>query len=290
MAPTKDGEVYVGVDVGIKNDSTGIVALRPESDPVTGEKRWRMVFHRIMKPTPGTAVKHSDIAAALRWLHQSFNVRKIGVDPSQALELITYLRGEGLPIEEVPQTTSTVDEMGVTLYTAIQSRSLRVYPDADLRQQALNVVAVEKPDGMMRMDKAKSGRKIDAVVALAIALRAATVVPPSWAPFAWSVHHTTDGAMERLMGTRGQEVAVRNPSSGRMERYSTPHWADAPEGASGPAHCRCGLPISDPERVYYGCHWNADSGTERKRRLEARDFEEAVKRGWTLESAGWSPR
>jgi phage terminase large subunit-like protein len=176
LAPTKaGGPIYVGVDIGIKNDSTGIVAVQMATDAET--RTWRVIQHRIFKPKPGVPVDHKDIAAFLRWLCESFPVRRIGVDPSQALEMVSYLRREGLPIVEVPQTASTVDEMGVTLITAIQSRALVVYPDEHLRQQALNVVAIEKPDGMMRMDKVKSGRKIDAIVALAIALRMSAPVP-----------------------------------------------------------------------------------------------------------------
>jgi len=169
-APTQHGVAYVGVDIGIKNDSTGIGAVLHEKD-AAGLARWRLLAHKIMKPKPGTPVDHRDIAEYLRWLCRSFRVRRIGVDPSQALEMCAYLKREGLPIEEVPQTSAAVDEMGVTLITAIQSRALTVYPDAELRQQALNTVAVEKPDGMLRMDKVKSNRKIDAIVALAIALR-----------------------------------------------------------------------------------------------------------------------
>jgi phage terminase large subunit-like protein len=167
LTPGK-GPVYVGVDIGIKNDTTGITALREERD---GDRRlYRLVYHRIMRPTPGTPVDHRDIADCLRWVHRRLRPRRIGIDPSQALQMAADLKREGLPIIEVPQTAATVDEMGQTLITVIQSRALVVYPDAALRQQALNTVAVEKPDGMMRMDKAKSGRKIDAIVAMALAL------------------------------------------------------------------------------------------------------------------------
>jgi phage terminase large subunit-like protein len=172
-APSKTIKVWVGVDIGIKNDTTGIVAVTRLPMP-DGTVRYGLVVHKLFKPRPGTPVDHADIATYLRWLHAGFAVQKIAVDPSQALEMISYLKREGLRIEEVPQTSGTVDEMGQTLITCIQSRQLVLYPDAELRQQALNTVAVEKPSGMMRMDKAKSNRKIDAIVALALALRSVT--------------------------------------------------------------------------------------------------------------------
>ena len=43
-----------------------------------------------------------------------------------------------------------------------------MYPAADLRQQALNTVAVENPRGF-RIAKDKASKKIDAIVALAMA-------------------------------------------------------------------------------------------------------------------------
>jgi phage terminase large subunit-like protein len=200
-APNKNIRVWVGVDIGIKNDTTGIVAVT-KMQAADGTIKYVLIAHKIFKPTPGKPVDHADIAAYLRWLHRSFNVQKNSVDPSQALEMIGYLQKEGLRIEEVPQTSSTVDEMGQTLITAIQARTVVVYPDGDLRQQALNTVAVEKPNGM-RMDKAKSNRKIDAIVALALALRSIAVVGESFHIPAWRVT-TTTAEKARAAGFHGK--------------------------------------------------------------------------------------
>ena len=203
LPPNKATKVYVGVDVGIKSDTTGICAVtkRPAAD---GTMRYVLVAHKIWKPKPGTPVDHANIAAYLRWLHAGFSVQKIAVDPSQALEMIAYLKREGLRIEEVPQTSGTVDEMGQVLITAIQAKTLVVYPDADLRQQALNTVAVEKPNGM-RIDKAKSNRKIDAIVALALALRSIAVKGESFHIPAWShTRSTADATREFYTGKAAQ--------------------------------------------------------------------------------------
>jgi phage terminase large subunit-like protein len=204
-SPSKAIKVWVGVDVGIKSDTTGIVAVtkRPAAD---GTMRYVLVAHKIWKPKPGSPVDHANIAAYLRWLHTGFAVQKISVDPSQALEMIGYLKREGLRIEEVPQTSGTVDEMGQVLITAIQAKTLVVYPDADLRQQALNTVAIEKPNGM-RMDKAKSNRKIDAIVALALALRSIAVKGESFSIPAW--HHTTTTS-ETAQAFEGGRAVKRN--------------------------------------------------------------------------------
>jgi phage terminase large subunit-like protein len=192
LAPTKSGApLWVGVDIGIKNDTTGIVAVQPLLRAPEGTPPIRLALHKIWKPKPGTPVDHADIEAYLRYLHANYKLRKIAVDPHQALDLIVRLKKAGLPIEECPQTSGTVDAMGQTLITAIQARDLVVYPDADLRQQALNTVAVEKPSGMMRMDKAKSNRKIDAIVALALALHSRAAKPEESFHLTWNHTVTT---------------------------------------------------------------------------------------------------
>lgn len=62
--------------------------------------------------------------------------------------------------------------MGQTLFDLLNGRNLRLYPAADLRQQALQTVSLETPRGW-RIAKEKAGHKIDAIVALAIACVAA---------------------------------------------------------------------------------------------------------------------
>ncbi len=220
-APNKNIKVWVGVDVGIKNDTTGIVAVTKRTAP-DGTARFVLVSHKIFKPKPGTPVDHANIAAVLRWLHASFAVQKIAVDPSQALEMISYLKREGLRVEEVPQTSGTVDEMGQTLITCIQAKTLVVYPDADLRQQALNTVAVEKPNGM-RMDKAKSNRKIDAIVALAMALRGLAIKPESFhLPLSTQTKDWTKPAAGRVVDAAG----TRYLGDGRFRTASGEDWRD----------------------------------------------------------------
>jgi hypothetical protein len=62
--------------------------------------------------------------------------------------------------------------MGQVLYDLLKSRSLVLYPDDELRQQALHTIAVETPRGF-RLAKEKASHKIDAIIALAMAAVAA---------------------------------------------------------------------------------------------------------------------
>jgi phage terminase large subunit-like protein len=216
LAPNKAIKIWVGVDIGIKSDTTGVVAVTRER-AADGTHREILVYHKIWTPKPGTPVDHRDIAAVLRYLHRSFSVQKIYVDPSQALEMIAYLKREGVRIEEVPQTSGVVDAMGQTLITAIQARTLVVYADSDLRQQALNSVAIEMPSGMMRMSKVRSNRKIDAIVALALALRGLAVKVEDFHIPAWS--HTRDYT-KSAAGQVVDSAGTRHLGGGRFRTAS----------------------------------------------------------------------
>jgi phage terminase large subunit-like protein len=108
----------------------------------------------------------------LRELHHRNNVKEILCDPYQLHRSITTLKNAGLRIREFPQTTGNTTLMGQTLFDLLNGRNLRIYPAVDLRQQALNTVAVENPRGW-RIAKEKTSKKIDSIVALSMACVAA---------------------------------------------------------------------------------------------------------------------
>jgi hypothetical protein len=71
--------------------------------------------------------------------------------------------------------------MGETLYGLLRGRRLVLYPDAELRQQAMHVIGVEGARGV-RIAKASGSRKIDAITALSLACLATVDVPLAPAP------------------------------------------------------------------------------------------------------------
>jgi phage terminase large subunit-like protein len=81
---------------------------------------------------------------------------------------ITTLQAAGVPIREFPQTQANCTLMGQALYDLLSGQNLVLYPDGELRQQALSTVSIETPRGW-RIAKEKASRKIDAIVALAMA-------------------------------------------------------------------------------------------------------------------------
>ena len=170
LLPTNEHELFVGVDAGIKHDNAAVVAVWRDGDKVV------VASHRIWRPTPREPLNlEATIEEYLRELHDQYNVAGILCDPYQLHRSITTLQEAGLPIREFPQSTPNTVRMGQTLFDLLNGKNLRIYPARDLRQQALNTVAIEGPRGF-RIAKEKTSKKIDAIVALAMACISAVEV------------------------------------------------------------------------------------------------------------------
>jgi phage terminase large subunit-like protein len=103
---------------------------------------------------------------------QANRISEIVADPWQMHRSIMTLQAAGLPIREFPQTVGNTTRMGQVLFDLLNGRKLQLYAAADLRQQALSTVGVETARGT-RISKDKQSKKIDAIVALAMACVAA---------------------------------------------------------------------------------------------------------------------
>jgi phage terminase large subunit-like protein len=167
LAPTRTPCVFVGVDGAIKHDAAAVVAVSWQGESL------RLATHRIWRPSPTQPLDlEATIEAYLRYLHRHYRVAAIWCDPYQLHRSITTLQGAGLPIQEFAQTSAHTTQMGQTLFDLLNGRNLRLYAADELRQQALNTVGIEMPRGW-RLAKEKAAKKIDAIVALAIACVAA---------------------------------------------------------------------------------------------------------------------
>jgi phage terminase large subunit-like protein len=157
--------LYVGIDAGIKHDNAARVAVKWDED---GEKLI-LVSHRIWKPTPTQPLNLEEtIEEDLRALNDYGDVQEILSDPYQMHRSISTLQAAGLPIREFPQSQGNCTLMGQTLFDLLTGQNLVLYASDELRQQALSTVAIENPRGW-RIAKEKASKKIDAIVALAMA-------------------------------------------------------------------------------------------------------------------------
>jgi phage terminase large subunit-like protein len=170
LLPSEDTPLFVGVDGGIRDDCSAIVAV------YRAEDRLALALHRIWTPRGVPLDLEETIGSYLRHLHAAYRIQQILCDPDQLHRSITLLRAAGLPIEEFPQTQANTVRMGQGLYELLRGVNLRLYPSDELRAQPLNVVAVESSRGY-RLAKEKATKKIDAMVALSMACVAALNAP-----------------------------------------------------------------------------------------------------------------
>jgi phage terminase large subunit-like protein len=161
--------VYVGVDASHKHDSTAIVATHYDKKT----KQVRLVWHRIFHPNPEQPLDFEQtIERTLRELCKRFLVRQILYDPWQMQASAQRLIKDRLRLEELPQSPNNLTAISQNLYDLIQSQSLVLYPDPEMRIAAARTIAIEMPRGW-RIGKDKQTHKIDVIVALAMSAWAA---------------------------------------------------------------------------------------------------------------------
>jgi phage terminase large subunit-like protein len=159
--------IWVGVDASTKRDSTALVAVSYEHQYV------RLVAHRVFNPRPEDPINFEvTIEKTLREWHERFRLRAVWADPFQMTSVVQRLAGEGIPIEEYPQTVPNLTAATSNLFDLISAHQLILYPDADMRLAVSRAIIVESARGW-RLDKLKQQHKIDVVVALSLAALAA---------------------------------------------------------------------------------------------------------------------
>ena len=173
LSPSLQGSsVYVGVDLGVKRDSSAVVAVgwsRTTKQLVTA-------FHRIWRPTKNSPVMLDEVKLYIREIHRLHRVNGVFADPSQCFLLIQQLQQIGIKVQEFPQTVSNTTKMGETLFSLVRDKNLIAYKSPELREHVLNAVGIETASGV-RMVKGKTSKKIDAAIALSMACVAAVQVP-----------------------------------------------------------------------------------------------------------------
>jgi len=168
IARQKTLVVYVGIDAATKHDYCAMVMIARGQDGT-----FVLIQYRLWKPQPGAPIDlELTVEQTIFEWAQDFTIGAILCDPLQLASIGSRARRAGLPFTDFPQTVSGTTRMGQILYDALQNRTLRVFPDEELRTQALNVQAIESPRGF-RLAKITSGRKIDLVAALTMAMIAA---------------------------------------------------------------------------------------------------------------------
>jgi phage terminase large subunit-like protein len=193
--------ITAGIDLGGRDDlaSFAIVARFPVDEDDEGNTIWRYEAftksfivddtHRDTSKQPwagwladGQLTSKRYVVAALRdefvRLANEIGVRAVAYDPYNAAQLGDELSQEGLEVLKMPQNHFHFHEPIEELTSAIRER--RFVPDQRdhiLRWCALNMMTTSNAQGKMMPDKRNSSEKIDAAVAMLMALRLAMLAP-----------------------------------------------------------------------------------------------------------------
>jgi phage terminase large subunit-like protein len=175
-----DGPVYLGVDVGLKRDSTAVVAVQYDAD---------QVLHAVARfwiPTDQQSVDVTDVMQHIRTLAAEHDVQAVSYDPRFFDVPAKMLLDEGIPMNDIPQSVERMTTICGDLLALIRTGSLRHDGNEVLTNHVLNAVPRFNEHGFT-LQKSKSHGRIDGCIALALAAdRAVRQETVAETHFAWA--------------------------------------------------------------------------------------------------------
>jgi phage terminase large subunit-like protein len=173
MVPS--AKTWVGVDIGLKHDSTAVVWIqqRPNGKYHVKAKVWL--------PVPDGRLDVSDAMRFIRELDAMYDVAGIAYDPRYFDLPAQQLVDEGLAMLEVPQSLERMTPAAGLAYEMVKRHEISHDGDPVLETQVLNAVARYNERGFT-LAKSRSKDRIDAAVAMVLALFEAARPEESWAP------------------------------------------------------------------------------------------------------------
>ena len=169
-AHLEDGyDTFVGVDMALKHDSIGIVACQKHGDTFRLEAQ---IWHPSV-----TGVDVAEVESHIRNLHQRFRLIEVAYDPAFFQRSAEILHDDGIPMIEFPQSANRMVPACGTSYELIVGRKVAHNGSPTFTDQVLSA-AQRMTDNGWRLSKGKSKRKIDACIAMVMALDRASRKPP----------------------------------------------------------------------------------------------------------------
>ena len=192
---------FAGLDMSSTTDLTALVLVfpPPEDDPegrlsvvpriwcpaesiVRRSRRdgvpydqWAAEGHLIA--TEGDVVDYDAVRAEVNDLGSSFDVREIAIDRWNSTQLQTQLLGDGFEVVKFGQGFASMSTPTRELERLLLAGRLAHGGHPVLRWMATNVSVTQDPAGNIKPDKAKSGERIDGIVALIMAVGRWAVAP-----------------------------------------------------------------------------------------------------------------
>lgn len=157
---------WVGIDMALKHDSIAVVVAQPQP---SGHIH---VAARIWHPDLG-AMDVSEVEQHLRTLRSTLNVQEFAYDPAFFQRSAEALYDDGLPMVEFPQSSQRMIPACGTAYDLIVQGKV-VHDGQPMFTDQVMSAAQRMTENGWRLSKGKSRRKIDAAIAMCMALDRAT--------------------------------------------------------------------------------------------------------------------
>jgi phage terminase large subunit-like protein len=162
VALDRDAPFVVGVDMANKHDTAAVVAaqVRPDGRVVVESWVWR---------PDGERLDVAAIEAKVRELHRSGNLSAVVYDPAYFERSAQALEDDGVPMVEFPQSAARMVPACGHAYEQIVNGKVAHNGDPVLTDHVLSAAPRVVGEGW-RLSKGRSSRKIDACIALVMAL------------------------------------------------------------------------------------------------------------------------
>lgn len=171
-SPQPDLPVWVGIDVGLKRDSTAVAVAQRRPDG-----RLHLVW-RMWVPTKDEPVDVTEVMQHVRELDRRYKVQGVSYDPRFFDVPAKMLEDEGLRMVEVPQSIERMTPAIGSTFEAIKRAELSHNGDTVVTEQVLNAIPRFNDRGFT-LAKGKSRGRIDAAVAMCLAVDLALRQPPA---------------------------------------------------------------------------------------------------------------
>jgi len=163
-----DLPVWVGIDMALRHDTIAVCVAQPQESRV-------VVRARIWQPEL-EGVDVADVEHHLRQIHSDYEVQEFAFDPAYFQRSAEALADEGLPMVEFPQSGARMIPACGNAYEMIVNAKIAHDGSPTFTDQVLSA-AQRMTDTGWRLSKGKSKRKIDACIAMVMALDRATLKP-----------------------------------------------------------------------------------------------------------------
>jgi phage terminase large subunit-like protein len=158
---TPGAPTWVGVDIGLKRDTTAVVLGQWHDGRLrTTAKIWQ--------PTEQRAIDITAVMNHIRELSRTYQLVEVAYDPAYFDTEATALADEGLEMVTFPQSSERMVPACGDLYESIMRGEISHDGAHDFERHVLNAMPTYPADKGFRLTKSKSRGHIDACIALAL--------------------------------------------------------------------------------------------------------------------------